>query len=208
MPQRDDGSKSTSSGVGPEAVGRAIRSLRTRQKITMVELGKRSGISQSYLSEIESGKRSPSLSTLFAVAEQLGMTPAGLLHPPVHEDEVAVVRADAGEVFPISETPGGGYFRAILTIGPLSATEFVASPGDDLTGDFEHNGYEFIYLAQGSLAVTLRDRTPVLLGPGDAMSYPGDRPHSWELVGEETVRVVQILDVPDFPQLHPFGTHG
>lgn len=181
----------------PSAVGRTIRSLRIQQGITMVELGKRAGISQSYLSEIETGKASPSLTTLFALAEQLGMTPAGLLRPSVQEDEIAVVRADeAAEVYPVGDATGDINFRAILRQGPLSMSEFTAAPGDDLTGDFTHSGYEVIYVAQGSLLVTLRGRDPVLLLAGDTMSYPGELPHSWEIAGTEPVRVLQVLDTP------------
>lgn len=172
----------------------------------MVELGKKAGISQPHLSEIESGKSSPSLGTLFAIAEQLGTSPAGLLRPPLHDNEVAMVRADAGQIYPIGETPGGGRFRAILSVGSLSTCEFVASPGDDLRGNFAHGGYEFIYLAEGSLVVTLQGRDPVELHTGDSISYPGELPHSWELAGAEDVRVLQVLDIPGFPQLlHPFG---
>ncbi|WP_051821229.1 helix-turn-helix domain-containing protein [Streptomyces sp. NRRL F-5065] len=181
----------------PSAVGRTIRSLRIQRGITMVQLGKRAGISQSYLSEIETGKASPSLTTLFALAEQLGMTPAGLLRPSVQEDEIVVVRAgEAADVYPVSDTTGDVHFRAVLRQGPLSMSEFVASPGDDLTGDFSHSGYEVIYVAHGSLVVTLSGHDPVSLGVGDTMSYPGELPHSWEIAGTEPVRVFQVLDTP------------
>ncbi|MCW5251464.1 MULTISPECIES: helix-turn-helix domain-containing protein [unclassified Streptomyces] len=181
----------------PSAVGRTIRSLRVRQGITMVHLAGRAGISQSYLSEIETGKASPSLTTLFALAEQLGMTPAGLLRPPVREDEIAVVRAgEAADAYPVSDTTGHVRFRAVLRHGPLSVSEFAAAPGDDLTGDFSHSGYEAIYVAHGSLNVTLAGREPVLLTAGDTMSYPGEIPHSWQVAGTGPVRVLQVLDTP------------
>ena len=186
------------------AVGRAIRLRRRQLHITMVALGQQAGISQSFLSEIEAGKRTPSLSTLFAIAEQLGTSPAALLQPDTTGDAVVVVRAGQGEEYQISDTPDGGHFRLMVRMGTLSAYEFVAAAGDDLSGDFQHNGHEFLYVVSGALRVVVHGQDPVLLGVGDAMAYPGTRPHSWEVVGDEDVKVIQVLDVPDAPRdIHP-----
>lgn len=55
-------------------VGERIKQLRLSQNLTMTELAKRGEVSQSGLSEIESGKRSPTLDVLERVVKGLGIT--------------------------------------------------------------------------------------------------------------------------------------
>jgi transcriptional regulator with XRE-family HTH domain len=62
-----------------EALGRAIRVLRTERGLARKDLAEAAGISYPYLSEIETGKKRPSSKALFAVAEALEVRPAELL---------------------------------------------------------------------------------------------------------------------------------
>ena len=54
-------------GVNP------IRAWREYKQIKVKELAKRAGITPSYLSQIETGKRNPTIDTLKAIAEALGI---------------------------------------------------------------------------------------------------------------------------------------
>ena len=58
-----------------EALGRAIKLLRTEQGVERKELADRAGISYSYLAEIENGNKPPSSSVLVVLAEALGLRP-------------------------------------------------------------------------------------------------------------------------------------
>ncbi len=61
---------------GPdEAIGRAIRVIRTEQGLSRKELAERSGLSYPYVSEIETGKKSPSSKALRAIADAVGLPP-------------------------------------------------------------------------------------------------------------------------------------
>ena len=50
-----------------------IRAWREHKQITVRELAKRAGITSSYLSQIETGKRNPTIDTLKSIAEALGI---------------------------------------------------------------------------------------------------------------------------------------
>lgn len=54
----------------------AIRELRKAKGMTLDELADMAGTSKGYLSQIETGKRTPSIPMLRAVAEALGHDPA------------------------------------------------------------------------------------------------------------------------------------
>lgn len=65
---------------GPEeAIGHAIRVIRTEHGLSRKELAKRSGLSYPYLSEIEAGKKSPSSKALRAIANAVELPPHELL---------------------------------------------------------------------------------------------------------------------------------
>ena len=61
-----------------EAMGRAIKVVRTEQGIERRELAEKAGISYSYLAEIENGNKPPSSQVLLAIAEALGLRPSEL----------------------------------------------------------------------------------------------------------------------------------
>jgi transcriptional regulator with XRE-family HTH domain/quercetin dioxygenase-like cupin family protein len=58
----------------PTAVGRRLRAARERKGIGVRELSRRVGVSASLTSQIELGKASPSVGTLYALVRELGMT--------------------------------------------------------------------------------------------------------------------------------------
>lgn len=56
----------------PDSVGGRIRQLRSRREWTQRRLAKRSGVSPTFISEIESGSRNVGSKTLLRVADALG----------------------------------------------------------------------------------------------------------------------------------------
>src|SRR5919204_2377276 len=55
-------------------VGRRIREHREQSNLSLRELARRLGISPSAISQIETGKSRPSVSTLYAIVSELGMS--------------------------------------------------------------------------------------------------------------------------------------
>jgi ActR/RegA family two-component response regulator/DNA-binding XRE family transcriptional regulator len=60
------------------AVGAAVRERRTALGLTLEKLGKRTGMSLGYLSQIELGRVSPSVETLYKISLTLGVSLSGL----------------------------------------------------------------------------------------------------------------------------------
>lgn len=69
-------------GVEPEAVGRRVREERLRQQVGVRELARRVGVSASLISQVELGKASPSVGTLYAIVNELGLSLDELLLGP------------------------------------------------------------------------------------------------------------------------------
>jgi len=86
-------------GAGPEAVGARVREERLRQKIGVRELARRVGVSASLISQVELGKASPSVGTLYAIVNELGLSLDELLF------ERSTMRRRGGEVEPEPDSP-------------------------------------------------------------------------------------------------------
>jgi transcriptional regulator with XRE-family HTH domain len=59
--------------------GKALRKLREQMKISQEELAFRSTLDRSYISLLERGRRKPTINTLFALAEQLNVSPTEMV---------------------------------------------------------------------------------------------------------------------------------
>lgn len=78
-----------------EGLGRAIRVIRTGHDMSRKDLAERSGLSYSYLAEIEGGAKSPSSKSLVQIAQALGVAVHELMEaaerwehtPPPHSYE-------------------------------------------------------------------------------------------------------------------------
>lgn len=62
-----------------QAVGQALRSLRTKRKWTQVEMALRADVDRNYLSLIELGRNSPSVRMLFRLCDALDVSPSELV---------------------------------------------------------------------------------------------------------------------------------
>jgi len=62
-------------------VGENVRRIRLQKDMTQEQLADISGFSQQYLSDLERGRRNPTVVTLFELAQALGSTPVELISP-------------------------------------------------------------------------------------------------------------------------------
>lgn len=62
-------------------VGRNVRRVRERNRLTQEQLSEISGFSQQYISGLEQGKRNPTIVTLYELAQALGVSHMDLVRP-------------------------------------------------------------------------------------------------------------------------------
>src|SRR2546429_9651468 len=73
---------SSAPGVQAEVdVGERLRALRRSRRATLRTVAERSGLSESFLSQVERGRSSASIESLRRVAEALGVSKAELFEP-------------------------------------------------------------------------------------------------------------------------------
>ena len=173
--------------------------------MTVREIAKRIGVSPSLISQIERDKVTPSVSTLWALVTDLGLT-MGDVFPDVDAPRAgprpAVVAQQAG---PATE-PGG---RAVinlesgvrwerLTATPDPHVEFLTveyPPGAsscDETSLMRHGGKEYGYIIRGRLGVRI-GFDEYELGPGMAISFDSSAPHRLWAIGDAPVEALWVV---------------
>ncbi|HUA46195.1 MAG TPA: cupin domain-containing protein [Solirubrobacteraceae bacterium] len=124
---------SARNGVAPETVGRRVREERLRQQIGVRELARRVGVSASLISQVELGKASPSVGTLYSIVNQLGLSlDELLLGSPDRRRRLAAPTGDGHrrrpatpEADPPDELPGG-MFDPVVRRGAGKAIELAS----------------------------------------------------------------------------------
>lgn len=190
-----------------ENVGRRLREQRERRKMSLRELARRIELSPSAISQIETGKSLPSVSTLYAIVTELGVSLDGLFEqgavapaerppakPPVTADRAVVqpgtsrtaIEFESGVRWEqLAESPEGGtdFLYVVYDVGGTT------SRGG---GFMQHAGREFGLVLSGTLEVVVGSETH-LLGPGDSISYASTTPHSLRNAGAAPVHGVWVV---------------
>lgn len=183
-----------------QEIGSRLKLRRKAQGMTLEELAKVSGLSKGYLSQVERGQASPSISALKELGQALQVPLAyffsndGGAAPRLYEFVPAGQRRSLR--FPNSEVR-----YQIVSLDPNRRIQFVyvhEPPGRiSHPRPFLHEGEEVIYVIAGQLEYWV-DGDTLLLGPGDAIWHRSDIPHRWQAVGDEDLVAVAAITPPSF----------
>lgn len=184
-------------------LGAVARRVRESQGLTLSDVAARAGISAGMLSRLETGHVTPSLETLVALADALGVKPALLLQDVGGEEEGAQrVRAGQGlEVVRRGTRRGHTYHLLAAQRGPKKSFEpFLVTLTDksEVFPGFQHPGTEFLYVLTGSLTYRHGSHS-YPLAPGDSLSFRGEVPHGPETLGKVPIRMLSIIIYDDEP---------
>ena len=180
--------------VGAYELGRKLRQLRLRKKIGLTDLAKHTGLSPSMLSQLETGKLTPTLPTLARIAMVFDV---GLEHFFARRAKrvLAVVRRDERMRFPERpDLPKPSYFFECLSYATQGKTfevylaEFPVQDGKSSV-PHRHDGAEFIHVLDGALTVKF-DEEEHTLEAGDSVYFDPAEPHSYSAEGGPTRAII------------------
>jgi transcriptional regulator with XRE-family HTH domain len=177
-------------------VAAAVGGRREQLGLTLRELAARSGVSTSMISDIERGTKSPTISTLSALAGALAVpisalvdsatSAASRLHVVRASERVAVVDPASGATRDsFGPSLAGSKVEFLRYVVPAHA---VAGPfAAHASGTIEH-----VHLAAGSIRVVLGTEA-VILEAGDSCSCLADMPHSFDNQDGEIEALIYLV---------------
>jgi transcriptional regulator with XRE-family HTH domain len=202
-------------------IGPRLRARREERNVSLRELARRLGISPSAISQFETGKSRPSVSTLYAIVSELGISLDELFTGTPTETAQTVSPATAGEPPPRrarrSAAGTAADERHVQRSGSRQAIDLETgvrwerlTPQADTDADFlyvvydvggsscqedrfiRHSGREYGLVLSGTLEVTVGfDRYE--LGPGDSICFDSTVPHCLRTLGTEPVHGVWFV---------------
>ena len=191
-------------------LGARLRVAREQKGMTVRGLARYVGVSPSLVSQIERSRVMPSVGTLYAIANELGLVVDDLFRgstsrtkgrerTPEKESSFVdiqnpVLRPEERKI--ISLADGVRWER--LTPVPDKELEFLivvynvgaeSCPKDAL---IRHGGKEYAYLISGQLGIKISFEE-FELGPGDSISFDAQMPHRLWTVGKEPAVAVWVV---------------
>ena len=183
------------------AIGREVRGIRRQLGITVAELAESSGLSVGMLSKIENGMTSPSLTTLQALSNALGVPISQLLARYEQERMVVQVKNRTGVSAERRGTRAGHQYQLLGYLG-ANSSGVIGEPymitltdESDVFETFQHDGIEFLYFLEGSVEYRHGDKTFVM-EPGDSLFFDADAPHGPTKLIDLPARYVCIIAYP------------
>jgi len=187
----------------PSHIGASLRAQREKVGLSLREVARRIGVSASLISQIERDKVNPSVSTLYSLVRELGLTMGDLfaadgsatpvralsaarVGPAVSPGDRAVINLASGvtwERLTAVSDPGVEFLHVVYEVGSESC------PENSLV---HHGGKEYGYLISGRLGVRI-GFDEYALGPGDSISFDSSSPHRLWAIGNERVTAIWVV---------------
>ncbi|GAA1685857.1 helix-turn-helix domain-containing protein [Microbacterium lacus] len=174
-------------------IGAKLRAARTSQGMSLGQVAETTGLSKGFLSRVERDETSPSVATLVQLCQVLSL-PMGALFA---EPEVQHVAYDSAPRINL-----GGFAADERLMSPRSEQR-VQLLRSELAAD-AHGGsdlytincdVEVLHVVSGTLTVRFSDRT-VTVHAGDALTFPGREPHTWQVEGGPATVLWVIVPAP------------
>src|SRR5437762_3985702 len=200
LPQEDDaglrGPRPEGTGRSMTSLGGRIKSLRAERGLQQRQLAEKAGMTPSMVSQIESGRLTPSLPTLGKLAAALGV-PIASLFETARNGRLHVSRKSEYPVVSFDGTTekwhvlGAGLFqgkiRAVVsTLGPrakgVKTDKVVIDPGQ----------MKLFYVLEGKVALHYNGDTQHLEA-GDSAYLDGGTPHGWENIGTQSAKALWVI---------------
>lgn len=183
-----------------------IRRLRKERGLTLKELAAHCNCSPGYLSRIETGAVNPSVATLMAIAEDLGVTLDDLFHSEhstrkaipcvMHSDDRKTLSPKAGIRMQLLSRGIDVPFEFLQLSFPPGTTDgldrFTNSEGADL---HTHEGVECGLVTKGVLDVQV-DEKVYRLKAGDTITLHSNSPHKLSNSGDEEAVAIWVDSKP------------
>ena len=178
-----------------QAIGRKVKSLRLHNRLTIEQLGRRSGVSKSMVSMVEAGQRAPSIRSLVRIAETMNVTIGEILEDLEKEDSAIVTpRVEQKTEELSSEVAKGSVYHLVEMDWRnlfIRLYEYHLEDFPDPPAVFQHPGFWFVSVQSGTIEFEVNGATH-RLSEGDAIACDADAPHSMSRVISGPVRMIGL----------------
>jgi XRE family transcriptional regulator, regulator of sulfur utilization len=162
-------------------MGITLKKIRKEQKLTLKDLAQQTGVSISFLSQVERGKSSVTLESLKKIADALGVNPS-IFFAEDHGQEALDIRQESFFYRDLSNGVKDASFSPIMV---------TLNPGENEGEPFSHSGHEFLFVLEGVLTVEV-DGQCIELREQESILFDAKQVHYWYNFTESVVRFLVV----------------
>lgn len=175
-------------------VGARLRRLRLARGYSLARVAKAAGVSVGFLSALERGHMSASVSTLRRLARFYKQNILALFDPS---------QSNPGRVRPQERKileAGPGVRMELLSWGNtvMEPHLFRIAPSAGSGESYAHAGEEFLYILKGAIEIELDGSEKLRLAEGDSFYFESSTQHRWNNPGKKEAWVIWVNTPPTF----------
>jgi len=175
-------------------IGQRIKELRSQRGLTLEEVAEKSGCTPGFISQLERNKAAPSITTLYSIAEALGVKVTDFFPDSINTTKV--MRHDHRKDFHFQ---GSAIVYSLLSTkfshGALASFLLTMRPANQAlpTDEFRaHMGEELVYVLEGVLRLWIGDGFYDLY-PGDSVYFKSTAKHRLENRSNQLVIALSLI---------------
>lgn len=182
--------KSPKKPVAATSISKKMKAARLAKDFSLDQIANETGLSLSYLKDIEAGKVTPPVGSLLQISKALQIDSAALLKD----------KASAAERVRAYTKRTENYAYKTLSPGAenkhLKAFHVTVEAGQEHSGvGYRHEGEEFNYVLNGEVQVTVGDHVNKLKA-GDSLHFNSGIKHQIINVGNKTAELIVVIYSP------------
>ncbi len=179
-------------------IGANIKALRLSQKLTLLDLSRKAGITKGYLSKVENSDKAPPISTLIVIARALGVTVSKLLGEESAPVRCSVTRKGERRLIARSGSAFGYFYESLAHHFPGKRMEpyILTIPSKSVHKSlFQHEGEEMLLVIEGTMRF-LHGEDEYIVETGDCVYFDSGVPHLGRPADDRDVKCVMVIFVP------------
>lgn len=157
-------------------LGSQIRQIRKEKNITLKEVAAATGVSISFLSQLELNKTNATLETLRKISTYLEVHPSIFFNGIPKDEAYPFHYQDLSDNFPQAN---------------FKAMKVLLRPSENMGEEISHLGHEFIYVLSGKLTVTIEGKS-YLLSAHQSKMLDATRKHYWKNESSDDVEFLVV----------------
>lgn len=195
-PEQDSrvATEAAESFISEKRLGERIKQLRLKKSMGLVELGRHTGLSASFLSQLETGRVVPTLRNLARISLVFSKDLSYFFEP----EPKTLFRVQRGKDrirLPQSGTDDPSYYFESLgyLVPDRQLDPYFAEFLPNMTGRraHQHPGCEFLYVLEGELDI-IHGESKHRLEAGDAVYFDANTPHSYSNAAEVSAKALIV----------------
>ncbi len=180
-------------------IGEKVKALRVAKGMSVEDVSKISGISESFISKIEDQTISPPLGSIISLSKAFDVS-VGEFFGGSGDSPFCIVRSDDRKTvsrFNSIDSKSCGYSYEALGLQKknrqMEPFLVTLTPQEDTHVESnQHIGEEIIFVLEGKVEVKLLDHTDIL-NPGDSIYYDSNVPHIISCHGDESATILAVI---------------